>query len=150
MEDKKIFESTCSQSAFPSYSNESIPKLMQAYQDYKNILDKKSALYLINFDTLFIYSTENDSEQTIIIKTPEPQRYSTCSISQLPNGNLFCFGNYPNSWEALIIDEKGESQQLPSGPPLKFSSSIPRIKNGKLFICLFIKIDIIAVCLLIK
>ncbi|CAG9316253.1 unnamed protein product [Blepharisma stoltei] len=103
------------------------PLLQQAYQDYVNAYHKKASLYTIvddNYRTnLIIYDTENQTEELKIIETPEPLNLFTC-IAQLPNGNLFCFGNGSCSGISLIIDENSRVRQLPSGTQCYSSSTI--------------------------
>ncbi|CAG9334789.1 unnamed protein product [Blepharisma stoltei] len=109
------------------------PKLMQTCQDYANTVNTKTSLYLFsgrkNKSSLFIYNTENDSEQTINWETPELLSGIGISIAELPNGKLFCFGNYPASGVTLIIDKDFKIQDLPSAALIKFSSAIYFKKN---------------------
>ncbi|CAG9317524.1 unnamed protein product [Blepharisma stoltei] len=109
------FRATCS--AIQSNSSFYDPSLMQAYQDYLNAYQQKTSLYSITQDDneydityLVIYSTESEIEKELkTLQTPEPLDLRTC-ITQLPNGKLFCFGNYKDSGIAVQIDVNGESK----------------------------------------
>ncbi|CAG9334690.1 unnamed protein product [Blepharisma stoltei] len=117
---------------FP-YENElrsicsSIAPLSQAYQDYIKAFHHKSSLYLVakvnDSTNLFIYDTENEREEVKVLKTPEILSTGTC-WAKIPNGGLFCFGNYPSSGISLIISENGEVQMLPYGTPCHLSSAV--------------------------
>ncbi|CAG9325279.1 unnamed protein product [Blepharisma stoltei] len=120
------FRRICSKFSTDIYADD--PTLQQAYQDYTNAYRQKTSLYKIikdyeNRTNLIIYDTENDSEEVRIVETPEPLDFGTC-IAQLPNGNLFCFGNSQHSGVSLIIDENYKVRELPSGTPCVNSSAI--------------------------
>ncbi|CAG9310789.1 unnamed protein product [Blepharisma stoltei] len=52
---------------------------------------------------LWIYDTEESIKTTRLIDTPESLSNKTCVV-QLPNSELFCFGNGPSSGFCCIID----------------------------------------------
>ncbi|CAG9322361.1 unnamed protein product [Blepharisma stoltei] len=92
---------------------------MQAYQDYLNAYQQKTSLYNITKDeenrtNLIIYNTETDTQEVKIFQTPKSIDVGTC-ITQLPNGKLFCFGNYELSRTTGLIDVNGGIEVLPSG-----------------------------------
>ncbi|CAG9322363.1 unnamed protein product [Blepharisma stoltei] len=119
------FRITCS----AIHTNSFDPPLMQAYQDYLNAYQQKTSLYNTTIDkynktNLIIYNTETETEEVKIFQTPESLDVGTC-ITQLPNGKLFCFGNYyRHSGITVLIDVNGGFEVLPSGTPCGYSSCI--------------------------
>ncbi|CAG9332712.1 unnamed protein product [Blepharisma stoltei] len=120
------FRTTCSAIQTNSFD----PPLMQAYQDYLNAYQQKTSLYNIignnkdNITSLIIYNTETETEEVKTLQTSDLLGTSTC-ITQLPNGKLFCFGNYyRHSGITMLIDTNGEVEVLPSGTPCQLSSCI--------------------------
>ncbi|CAG9317144.1 unnamed protein product [Blepharisma stoltei] len=115
------FRRTCSKCSSDIYA------LQQAYQDYTNAYRQKASLYTItgkdSRTNLIIYDTENNIKEVRIVETPQPLDWGTC-ITQLPNGNLFCFGNSELSGVSLIIGENNIFKELPSGTPCCASSAI--------------------------
>ncbi|CAG9335167.1 unnamed protein product [Blepharisma stoltei] len=103
------------------------PPLMQAYRNYLNTCQIGTSLYSIwkvdKKTNLYIYNTETDTQEVIILQTPKPLDYSAC-ISQLPNGKLFCFGDDKYSRTTVLVDRNGGVEVLPSGIPIRFSSCI--------------------------
>ncbi|CAG9329503.1 unnamed protein product [Blepharisma stoltei] len=89
------FRATCSAPLYiPSLYE---PPLMQFCQNYLNAYQQGTSLYNIRGDSkrnsLIIYNTETETQQVNILQTP--QQLDSCScITQLPNGKLFCFGNW--------------------------------------------------------
>ncbi|CAG9325606.1 unnamed protein product [Blepharisma stoltei] len=120
------FNTTCS--AIHIHSRFYDPPLIQACQDYLKAYHQKTSLYNIAVDeddrtNLIIYNTETEAREIKFLQIPELLGDKTC-ITQLPNGKLFCFGNYPTSGIAVLIDVNGEFELLPSGTPCSDSSCI--------------------------
>ncbi|CAG9330666.1 unnamed protein product [Blepharisma stoltei] len=95
--------------------------LMKAYEEcfrtsLYNITKKESS-------NLCIYNIESQSREFKILKTSMQLDFYAC-VAQLPNGKLFCFGDFPVSGITLLIDLNGGIQQLPSGTPCFNSSAI--------------------------
>ncbi|CAG9331455.1 unnamed protein product [Blepharisma stoltei] len=92
-----------------------------------NPYHQMASLYHINDannkTNLFIYDTETHIEESKILETPELLDYNTC-IAQLPDGELFCFGNSQLSGITLKISSDFQVQALPSGQPVSLSSAI--------------------------
>ncbi|CAG9335166.1 unnamed protein product [Blepharisma stoltei] len=103
------------------------PPLMQAYQDYLNSCQHGTSLYNLKRDNeetdLIVYNTETKTQEVKTLQTPQPLDLST-SITQLPNGKLFCFGNCVLSGYTVLIDTNGGIEVLPSGTPCEWSSCI--------------------------
>ncbi|CAG9329511.1 unnamed protein product [Blepharisma stoltei] len=119
------FNTTCS--AIHIHSLFYYPPLRQACQDYFKAYQQKTSIYNVIRDeddrtNLIIYSTETEAQEIKILHTPDPLDSCTC-ITQLPNGKLFCFGNY-DFGVTVLIDVNGESEVLPSGTPCRESSCI--------------------------
>ncbi|CAG9325002.1 unnamed protein product [Blepharisma stoltei] len=72
---------------------------------------------------LIIYDTESGKERMKWLNVPERLDVGT-SITQLPNGELFCYGNSTYSGITLIIDCNFKYRLLPSGKPGWSSSAI--------------------------
>ncbi|CAG9332770.1 unnamed protein product [Blepharisma stoltei] len=123
-ETEQDFRRTCS-----LYENSSCETaLIQAYQKYTNAYHQKTSLYIIknednNRTDLVVYDTEYEKEELKLLDYLEPLGSDIC-ITQLPKGELFCFGDYPPSGVTFIIDENLRIQRLPSGTPCFYSSAI--------------------------
>ncbi|CAG9334788.1 unnamed protein product [Blepharisma stoltei] len=118
------FKSCINKPAYQKDRSKRRPKLMQAHRDYANTFNTKTSLYLLSENSLFIYNTESDSEQNIKWEIPSPLSGVGSSIVELPNGKLFCFGNYPALGVSLIIDKNFSIQHLASSSNIVFSSVI--------------------------
>ncbi|CAG9330134.1 unnamed protein product [Blepharisma stoltei] len=119
------FRATCSTSQI----NLSLydPPLMQTCQDYLNACQQGASLYNLREDNrrtdLIIYNTETETQEVKTLQSPKPLDSSTC-ITQLPNGKLFCFGNFIHSGITVLIDANGGVEVLLSGTPCAWSSCI--------------------------
>ncbi|CAG9335121.1 unnamed protein product [Blepharisma stoltei] len=110
------------------YAYTTNPAVSLAFQRYIDAYHQKTSLYLIDRDKydrnrLIVYDTENEREKAQNFEAPEILTDGTC-IAQLPDGELFCFGNNPASGISLVIDGNNRVRILPSGIPCKGSSAI--------------------------
>ncbi|CAG9314951.1 unnamed protein product [Blepharisma stoltei] len=82
---------------------------------------------------LIIFDSELQKRDFVYIDTPEPLCCFT-SITQLPNYELFCFGNWnPLSGITCIIDSKYNVRVLPSGTPCNKAGSVYYQNNVYVF-----------------
>ncbi|CAG9320684.1 unnamed protein product [Blepharisma stoltei] len=112
-------------------SSISSSEITEAFQEYVRAYNQLTSLYLIRrlnkTVNLIVYNTENEIEEVKTLGTPEID--STTCLARLPNGDLFCFGNYELSGITLIIDNNHRIRLLPSGTPCKYSSAIYYNRN---------------------
>ncbi|CAG9321994.1 unnamed protein product [Blepharisma stoltei] len=110
---EKDFRSTVS-----VYENKTLdPLIAQAYQEYVKVYHQATSLYRVTPDDdgknmLLIYDTENEKEEEKELKIPLKLN-SVKTITQLPNGELFCFSES----NPVIIDKKYGFRVLPAGDP---------------------------------
>ncbi|CAG9318484.1 unnamed protein product [Blepharisma stoltei] len=144
------FRATCS--AYQSCPSIYDPPLMQAYQDYLNAYQQKTSLYNLsecksNKTYLHIYNTETETKEVKILETPQSLNHQT-SITQLPNGKLFCYGKYPCSGITAIVDVNGKVEILASGVPcsslscIYFDNSIYCFGRANNYYCLSRRFDL--------
>ncbi|CAG9336094.1 unnamed protein product [Blepharisma stoltei] len=88
---------------------------------------QNTSLYLIGEvnkkTSLIVYNTEEEKENVKLLDTSLQLSDYTC-IAQLPDNELFCFGNFPASGITSIIDRKLRVRILPSGTACSWSSAI--------------------------
>ncbi|CAG9328932.1 unnamed protein product [Blepharisma stoltei] len=104
------------------------PQISQAYQDYIVAYHQNTSLYFTrnvgNRTHLIVYDTESEREEIKVVETPEPINNGSC-MAQLPDGELFCFGNSnPPSGISWIIDGNYGVRILTPGKPCYYSSAV--------------------------
>ncbi|CAG9321996.1 unnamed protein product [Blepharisma stoltei] len=105
-------------STISMYENKTLdPLIAQAYQEYVKVYHQATSLYRVTSDydgknSLLIYDTENEKEEEKELKIPF-QLNSEKTITQLPNGELFCFSES----NPVIIDKNYGFLVLPAGDP---------------------------------
>mmetsp|Transcript_16169 Transcript_16169/g.16087 ORF Transcript_16169/g.16087 Transcript_16169/m.16087 type:complete len:262 (+) Transcript_16169:236-1021(+) len=115
---EKDFRNTCALYEYDKNISASSSPFRKAYQEYKRAYSQVTSLYLTQsgpkLTSLFVYDTETEREENRLLKLPKLLDAGTC-ITQIPNGELFCFGKAnPVSGTALIINEDYDIRMLPS------------------------------------